>query len=294
MRTILASTILLLLCAKLTAQEPDFIRVLRDDDHQVTALETAVVRYEKGEGKDKIILDAIGAIHIGDKAYYKSLNKRFEQYDALCYELVGKKGEPPKKEKGPDLYGLIGTVIQLEGQLAGIDYTAKNFVHADMSMEEIRAKMAERGDDALTLALSSITETLRARNRKENKAREGGDKPPAPNDENILSSPVHLKRFLADGFDVDMSGSGLGSRVDLYLLKDRNEAAMKVVDEQIEKGKKKLGLFYGAAHFPDFHKKLVERGFKPTTTSWERAWDLSKPVDWDFAGILKGLLELND
>ena len=36
-------------------------------------------------------VDLIGAVHIGDIAYYQQLNERFKQYDALLYELVARK-----------------------------------------------------------------------------------------------------------------------------------------------------------------------------------------------------------
>lgn len=290
MRTLL----FLLLCTPLAAQAPTFVRLVRDDGHQITALETAVVRYERGAGAEKITLEAVGAIHIADAAYYKALNERFKQFDALCYELVSSKDAAPKPDPGADLYGLAGSLLGLKGQLAGIDYAAANFVHADMTMEEILKKMEERGDDTLTLALGSVAEMLRARNLEARKRREQGDRPkgPEPTLGEILGGPVQLKRYLAEGLAADRAGSGLGSQVDLYLIKDRNEAAMKAVDEQIKQGRKKLGLFYGAAHFPDFHKRLAERGFTPAETTWQKAWDISKPVPWDVAGMLGKILEL--
>lgn len=296
MRTLLASTLVLFLGAELSAQDPQFVRVRRDDRGQPVGLDTATVRYEKGEGAARITLDAIGAIHIGDKAYYEALNKQFKPYDALCYELVNTEKPEAQAKGGFDMYGFVGSLLQLEGQIAGVDYTAKNFVHADMSMEAIQRKMDERGDDALTIALSSITESMRARNREAKRQREAEKTAPAAEAtlDQILAGPVQVKRFMADGFAADMNGAGMGATVDLYIVKDRNEAAMKVVDAQIEKGHKKIGLFYGAAHFPDFHKRLVERGFKPAETTWTQAWDLSQTPSWDFEAILKKILEMQN
>ena len=39
-----------------------------------------------------VTVDLIGAVHIGDVAYYAAAQRRFEQYDALLYELVAPKG----------------------------------------------------------------------------------------------------------------------------------------------------------------------------------------------------------
>jgi len=115
-----------------------FLRVLRDDKKQMTALETAVVRYAPAEGD--VTVDLIGAVHVGDKAYYEKLNKLMEQYDVLLYELVAPEGRrvPPKGTKKADnpvamLQQGIKIILGLEFQLEQIDYTKKNFVHADLS-----------------------------------------------------------------------------------------------------------------------------------------------------------------
>ena len=36
-------------------------------------------------------------MHIGDKAYYDNLNKEFEQYDVLLYELVALRERASRK-----------------------------------------------------------------------------------------------------------------------------------------------------------------------------------------------------
>jgi hypothetical protein len=70
-------------------------------------------------------------------------------------------------------------------------------------------------------------------------------------------------------------GAGLGPTLDTILVKDRNEAAMKVLEREIKKGTKRIAIFYGAAHMPDFDRRLTQdlkltRG--PVT--WDEAWDL--------------------
>ena len=59
------------------------------------------------------------------------------------------------------------------------------------------------------------------------------------------------------------------------LIDDRNQAAMRVLGKELAKGKKKLGIFYGAAHMPYFEKRLRdEYDLVPVSTHWLRAWDL--------------------
>ena len=59
------------------------------------------------------------------------------------------------------------------------------------------------------------------------------------------------------------------------LLTERNKAAMKVLDTQLAEGKKKIAIFYGAAHMPDFERRLLaDYGMKRGDTTWIPAWDM--------------------
>jgi hypothetical protein len=50
---------------------------------------------------------------------------------------------------------------------------------------------------------------------------------------------------------------------------------MKVLKKEIDRGQKKIAIFYGAAHMPDFEKRLRdELGLVPVSTTWMPAWDL--------------------
>ena len=71
---------------------------------------------------------------------------------------------------------------------------------------------------------------------------------------------------------INQTADGKGSAI----LSGRNEHAMKVLAEQIEKGRKKLAIFYGAGHMPDFEKRLLEQGFKPVGEEWQTAWDIRR------------------
>ena len=42
-------------------------------------------------------------------------------------------------------------------------------------------------------------------------------------------------------------------------------------------GKKKLGIFYGAAHLPDMEQRVEAMGFKKVSAQWKVAWDMSGP-----------------
>lgn len=52
----------------------------------------------------------------------------------------------------------------------------------------------------------------------------------------------------------------------------RNEQAMKIVAEQLAKGRRTIGVFYGAGHMPDLERRLLERGFQRRSIDWLTAW----------------------
>ena len=95
----------------------------------------------------------------------------------------------------------------------------------------------------------------------------------------FVSNPaLSLKRVLAEEMmnqidDATWVIGGDGSAI----ITDRNEAALKVLRRELQNGKKKVAIFYGAAHLPEFAKSL-EQDFdmKLTGINWVVAWDLTR------------------
>jgi hypothetical protein len=59
------------------------------------------------------------------------------------------------------------------------------------------------------------------------------------------------------------------------LIKDRNAAALKVFNQEVVKGRKRIAIFYGAAHMPDMEERLEkEYGLKRQGSHWLTAWDM--------------------
>ncbi len=278
------------------ATPTQFIRLQRDDKKQPVALETAIVRYAPAGGKGDLEVDLVGAVHIGDKDYYKKLNKLFQQYDVVLYELVAQPGTviPKGGRKKDDPLSLIMQVVKmvldLELQTERIDYTKKNFVHADLSPEQMAEAIQKRGDDPATLLLGFAADILRQMNVREqaekNQPQPKGTPPvakaPGSEDLDIFSlildqeGPKKLKRMLAEQLaNIESPTNGLGPTLNNILIADRNEAAMKVFQKELAQGKKKIAIFYGAGHMPDFEKRLrLDFGLEKKSAQWLEAWDL--------------------
>jgi hypothetical protein len=92
-----------------------------------------------------------------------------------------------------------------------------------------------------------------------------------------------LKRIMAEQFQsIDTMISAVEGDKGSTLIGERNKIALEVLRKEIGKGKKKLAIFYGGGHMPDFDRRLREQfGLVPVNTHWLTAWDLKgdkKPV----------------
>ncbi|MEM9660340.1 MAG: hypothetical protein AAF961_18400, partial [Planctomycetota bacterium] len=133
-----------------------WVRLVRDKSGKPLAMQTAIVRYApvgegetSGAGAPARYLDLVGAVHVGDRSYYAALNQRFRSYDAVLYELVAPEGTVVPKGRGTSNSNPLGalqngmkTMLEVEHQLDRVDYTKRNFVHADLSPREFAEAMS--------------------------------------------------------------------------------------------------------------------------------------------------------
>jgi len=260
------ATVLAAIAGPLRAGDSGFIHV--EEDAKAARLQTGITRY----AKDGATVDLIGAVHIADKAYYKALNQQFTKYEVVLFEMIG--GEhmnaAPAANAGKRphplavLYGVLANSLGLTGQVDHIDYTAKNFLHADLTANEFAEKQEERGESLFSFALQS----------------NAGAKSP-----DVLRlaygllarRPDHLKlsiiNTLGDGDDQVAALAG-----DNVVIGDRNVRCLEVLARELAAGRKNVGIFYGAAHFPDMEERLLEQGFVRTNHEWLTAWNVLKPI----------------
>ena len=262
------------------AEKPtNFIRFVEEE--QSDSLQTAVVSYESPK---KVTVDLVGAIHIADKAYFDALNVRFKSYDAVLYELVGPsfedRNKPEAKKQAEKLQwvGQLQTMmrdtLKLHGQLEGIDYKAKNFVHADMDMSQFTQTQTQKQESFLTLYLKA-SQAQKEVNEKRGVNSDAAGMVMLLKILTMKDSSTELKRMIAQEFDsVEDIMAGMETGGGTVLVGERNKVALQVMDNEIAAGKKRLAIFYGAAHLGDMEERLVKKGFKRTKVEWMKAWDL--------------------
>ena len=272
----------------------DFVRFVEAGDGG--RLETAITRYRK----DDVEVTFYAAVHIADAACYAALNDRFTACDALLYELVAAPDARPGKgrqERGFSPVSLLQrglkTSLELAFQLDEIDYQAKNFVHADMTPQEFEHSMAERGESMLSIMWDMMQQGARQQRAQagdgdddddDGGEGDGGDGATKTKPFDLVAAfrsgeGRHLLR-MTFGRQLEQVESMMAGGKGTTLLEGRNEKCLEVLRRELAAGKKRLGVYYGAAHFPHMERRLVEDlGFAKAGHEWLVAWDCRKRPD---------------
>ncbi|MEM7203774.1 MAG: hypothetical protein AAF628_26155 [Planctomycetota bacterium] len=256
-----------------------FVRVGEDEGR----FETAVTKYRNAQGAE---VSLVAAVHIADAAHYDDLNELFGEFDAVLYELVAEEGDRPSPDAPRRsnvgmvsmLQGMLKSGLELEFQLNAIDYTKDRFVHADLTPQSFKESMEERGESFLSMFFKLMMQEMR-------KAQEAADEGDGPQEYDVVSAfrgryGRHTMRMMfaeqLGRIEAMASGAGEGTT----LLEGRNERALEVLAEQLGKGRRRLAIYYGAAHMPGIEKTLLEEmGFEFVSERWLLAWDISKRPD---------------
>ncbi|WP_254512941.1 TraB/GumN family protein [Anatilimnocola floriformis] len=267
-------------------KEENFIRIVRNDKGTALTMDTAIASYVPADGKHAgVTIDLIGAVHIGEKGYYDALNKKFEDYEVLLFELVAPPNTKiPKGAKGGSAHPIAAmqkgmqSMLGLEHQLECVDYTKDNFVHADMSPEEFSKSMTDRGESFGQMFMKAIGAGLAQQ----------ATGTAGTSDFEMLSAlfaknrAQKLRQAMAGQFE------NMESQLTIFdgpegstIVTERNRKAFEVLAKQLEEGKKKIGVFYGAAHLPDMDKRLLaDFGMKRKgELTWMKAWTLGEGKD---------------
>ena len=266
---------------KAAKSEAAYIRVAETDAGKPRALQTAIVRYvgEPDTPYAGRVVDLVGVVHIGQSEYYAELGKRLSKYDTVLYELVAPDGTRFRPEDLKNRRSILSSMqtgmkdmLGLEYQLEKIDYMSKNFRHADMSPEEFVEDLSRRGDSVWKMGARMMGAGLASQ------AAAGGE---AGMLMALFSDDraMHLKQMMSRQMvDIDSVTAGLDdANGENTLIKGRNAKAFEVLREELDAGKKKIAVFYGAGHLPDMAERM-EKDFqmKETTTTWLDGWDLTR------------------
>jgi hypothetical protein len=261
----------------------EFVRIAQDDQSRPTALQLAVVRYVAADVRLGLSVDLVGAVHIGDAAYYAQLNELFESYDVLLYELVAP-ADAMVTQRIAKRKGLLSTtqvgltrLLGLSFQLDEINYDRENFVHADLSPSELKQSMEQRGESLYVYFWRLFYASV------DNYAKDPLGWTDMQKISGVLSAGQDdsLKTLIAyEMTDMGQIQDVLGEDSGSAIIGARNQRAIDVLQREIAAGAKRIGIFYGVAHMPDLEERLLDQiGLVHEETSWVDAWLLgSAPV----------------
>ncbi|MCF6264400.1 MAG: hypothetical protein L3J24_12550 [Xanthomonadales bacterium] len=270
-------------------QKTEFLRIHKDTNGVASALQLANARYipEDGAAND-LYVDLISAVHVADKSYYENLNELFKTYDVVLYELVAPKGTRVGENAGDKSTGdknksLISSlqrgmqnILGLTFQLDEIDYSASNFVHADISPTDFKRSMAEKGESFLSMLLKVWLVGMQQQAANKNAATDAKlllalFSPTRERDLKVIAA----QQIIEMRPTIDALEGENGSTI----ITTRNLKALQVLRQEIDKGHKKLAIFYGAAHMPGIEEGLIEEfGMTLEHINWVDGWDLRAPL----------------
>ena len=275
-KTIQVAIVFLAATAVYADASTEFVRIAENDQNRATALQLAVTTYAPRDERLGLSVDLVGAVHIGDPAYYEQLNELFETYDVLLYELVAP-ADAMVTQRVAKRKGLLSTtqvgltrLLGLSFQLDEINYDRENFVHADLSPSELKQSMEDRGESLYVYFWRLFYASV------DNYAKD----PLGLNDIQKISSVLSagqddsLKTLIAyEMTDMGQLQDVLGEDSGSAIIGARNQRAIDVLQREIAAGAKRIGIFYGVAHMPDLEERLLDQvGLEYEKTSWVDAW----------------------
>lgn len=270
-----------------------FIRINRNHLGEPLTLQTAVVTYSSQVPGVDVEVDLIGVIHIADRSYYLDLQEHFTRYDKLLFEVVSNEqgvkalqtGQRPGFNPLGILYGTVAKGLGLVTQFDTVSYSPENFVHADLSFKEIGQSIVERDEEAALLLVRSLRGLQTA---PQERVKNAPEPPSAKELRDILvrfaASPRdeirNLKCLFAQNLVTNFEQPGrMKDLASFVILENRNQAAINVLLKELQKGAKRVGIFYGAAHLPDLESRLASQcGLQRRETVWKDAWNLDRPA----------------
>lgn len=294
----LTGTILLFSIA--LGEDPAFLRFI-DQGNWEGCLQTAAACYEDSRGREVTL---VAAFHVGDLSYYRELQTLLEGFDPVLFEGgEGSAGDWTLEPEGIFEGNLLEGLMKMSGRMFeslenlltldlggrasqwdSIDYSRKNFLAADMDLKTFRRLSRERGEAFtwIRIALAFFPEYLGERLDRLT------ENPPweflrftgaLRNDRRkvlrflyareLAAADVPFQRLLARRFD--------GKTV---IIHDRDRIVLEALRRQLESGKARIGIFYGADHMPDLERRLAdELGFRKKGERWFTVWKTSGEGD---------------
>jgi hypothetical protein len=207
-----------------------------------------IATYKNGDAT----LTLHAALHVADPEHYRDLQQRFTRSTRCCTSSSPKRvcatpGDGVRRQRPLSLLqGGMARGLGLVEQFVHVDYRRANFVHADLTDEQWKRRSRRPAAASSGNCSASDRRPTRTATRRESAQggrRRRGAAPPA----RVHELRIVFARLLAEP-DGDR-------RHPTVIIEARNERCLEVLQQQLAAGKRKLGIYYGAAHM-----EHIERG----------------------------------
>jgi hypothetical protein len=261
-----------------TTQPSEFVRFV-EDGHGGGQLQVAMAHFV--DDVRGVHVDLLSAIHVADASFFEQLNRRFDQYDVVLYEMItdGTPHAHIDRDGVPASHQRLMRELGLQSQLQAIDYSRSNFAHADLSWPQIaRLERLKEGEEPTVVAKLMINLARGLCKTPEQRQTEL-----AVTEDLIASTKAPpaersrlWRRAIARGMVADTRarfGRGTVSAEDTILITARDDRAMSVLDSEVSAGSKYIAILFGAGHMPDFERRfMTDRGLRSEGKEWLTVW----------------------
>ncbi len=237
-------------------------------------MQAAVATYTNADG---VHVDLVSTMHIGERKFFHDLAKRLPNYDAVLYELVAPRGVPPTEEGVNPQQKQIARDCDLDNQGPHMDYERKNFVHADLLLEDVqKLEIAQHGTFKGALGEGPGLAAAKSEADTAGETAVYADLKAAKS-----ASTLERYRLMRRAYSRLLEVTARPATGETYpagmevLVGARNKKVMAVLDQQILQGTKKIAVLYGAAHMVDIEHRLFAAGFTRQALQWQTTWTVA-------------------
>lgn len=261
---VVAAMLLIGLAGPSFAQSQDYIRYRTGATPQDGELQIAVESYTC----NGVTVDIYGVVHMADAPYYRAVQRDLNTYNVVLYEGI-KQGDAPNQ--GTRTLNLVQSgmsrLLALQFQKDGISYVGSNMLHADVDASTLRRSLKGKKlspfegmiDPALLQRIEPLIKVV------------------GQFAEQWLAANPQFSRDLKVQMAQQISSTDIEQQLPAdmkrAIIDDRNQIVMDVLARRLRTHRdRRICIFYGAGHNPDFSRRLLAGGWTKGPKRWMTAW----------------------
>jgi hypothetical protein len=284
-----------------------YVRIY-DGDTNLVQLQVAVRKFVPFRHKGPAVW-LTGVSHIGESNYFAKLQEHLDAQRLVLFEGISDRAaqkfpaadgnevhsdrpvdphEPrPAEAKMASLQSTMASSLGLAFQLEVIDYDRVNFRNSDLSLQELRQLLADRGG---AQSLESLLQMMEGGSFLDALLQMGLRFLGATPKLQALSKLALLEMIgQIQGDPAQIRGLPAELKQLLEVLIDkRNEKVIRDLKAELKNSRGSISIFFGTGHMPDFERRLRrELDYRPVEEQWLTAFSINLRT----TGVSRGEME---